>query len=403
MRAGQAMRIGILAGQYPLPTETFVYESVRWLAAAGHRVDVIADRRAGGPGLAERDYPATVLGPRLRRGDKLGRMLSHPVRVLAGASRAERLKASSTFTLAECLARSTLPGIRCADFVLAHFGPAGAQWLPVVAAARRPYAVFFHGFDATRHIQERPRAYDALIASRTAALTNSEYLKGRLVAAGFDPKRVGVVRLGVSDALEGRRARPAAVGGQVLSIARLVAKKGLDDSIRAFALAQDVLQGTWRYRIIGEGHLLGELEALAASLGVGALVEFSGTLPRDETLRALEQASVFLLTSKTGEAGDTEGTPVSILEAATVGLPIVTTIHAGIPELLPPDSARATMLRPERDVEGVAAALRALAVAPALRAEWGGACREFVRAGHSSTAHVAALVAALDRLAEAPR
>lgn len=397
------MRIGILAGQYPLPTETFVYESVRWLAAAGHRVDVIADRRAGGPGLAERDYPATVLGPRLRRGDKLGRMLSHPVRVLAGASRAERLKASSTFTLAECLARSTLPGIRCADFVLAHFGPAGAQWLPVVAAARRPYAVFFHGFDATRHIQERPRAYDALIASRTAALTNSEYLKGRLVAAGFDPKRVGVVRLGVSDALEGRCARPAAVGGQVLSIARLVAKKGLDDSIRAFALAQDVLQGTWRYRIIGEGHLLGELEALAASLGVGALVEFSGTLPRDETLRALEQASVFLLTSKTGEAGDTEGTPVSILEAATVGLPIVTTIHAGIPELLPPDSARATMLRPERDVEGVAAALRALAVAPALRAEWGGACREFVRAGHSSTAHVAALVAALDRLAEAPR
>ena len=397
------MRICILASQYPLPTETFVYESVRWLEAAGHHVRVIADRRAGGPGLVERDYPATVPAQRLERGDKLRRMLSHPVRILAGASRARRLRGSSTFSLAESLARSTFPEIRRSDFVLAHFGPAGAQWLPVVAAARRRYAVFYHGFDATRHLQERPRAYDALIASRTAALTNSEYLKGRLVQHGFDPGRVGVVRLGVSDALDGRVPRPPASGGQVLSIARLVAKKGLDDSIRAFARAQDVLKGTWRYRIIGEGHLLGELEALAASLGVGPLVEFSGTLPRGETLRALEEASVFLLTSKTGDAGDTEGTPVSILEAATVGLPIVTTVHAGIPELLPADSARTMMLRPEGDVEGVAAALRALAADTALRREWGGACRDFVRAAHSASAHVEALLAALERLAEAPR
>ncbi len=397
------MRICILASQYPLPTETFVYESVRWLEAAGHRVDVVADRRGGGPGLTERDYPAAVLPPWLGRGYKLRCMASHPVRVLAGASRARRFRTSSTFTLAEALARSTLPAIRRSDFVLAHFGPAGAQWLPVVAAARRRYAVFFHGFDATRHLQERPRAYDGLIASRTAALTNSEYLKGRLVAAGFAPERVGVVRLGVSAQLDGRAARASGTGGEVLSIARLVAKKGLDDSIRAFARAQDVLGGAWRYRIVGEGHLLAELQALAASLGVGRLVEFSGTLPREETLRALERASVFLLASKTGESGDTEGTPVSILEAATIGLPIVTTLHAGIPELLPANSARAVMLRPEGDVDGIAAALRALAADPVLRQKWGGACRDFVRAGHSASAHVAALLEALERLAEAPR
>ncbi|HYL30768.1 MAG TPA: glycosyltransferase, partial [Gemmatimonadales bacterium] len=110
-----------------------------------------------------------------------------------------------------------------------------------------------------------------------------------------------------------------------------------------------------------------------------------------------------LLTSKTGDAGDTEGTPVSILEAATVGLPIVTTVHAGIPELLPADSARPMMLRPEGDVEGIATALRALASDTALRREWGGACRDFVRAAHSASAHVEALLAALERLAEAPR
>ena len=82
----------------------------------------------------------------------------------------------------------------------------------------------------------------------------------------------------------------------------------------------------------------------------------------------LEQALVFLLTSKTGDAGDTEGTPASLFsKAATVGPPIVSTIHAGIPELLPPDPARSVMLRPEGDVEGFAAALRALAADPGLR------------------------------------
>ena len=397
------MRICILATEYPIPTQTFVYESVRWLQRAGHEVDVIADRRGGGPGLEGRDYPATVLGPRLGRGERLRRMLAHPARVLAGAHRARRLKGSSTFTFAESLARSTLEPIRRSDFVLAHFGPAGAQWLPVVAAARRPYAVFYHGYDATRLVHEQPHGYDALIASRTAALTNSEYLKGRLVDAGFDPRRVGVVRYGVSDAVSAGGDQAERPDTRILSIARLVAKKGLDDSIRAFARAHPTLKGAWRYEIIGDGPMRAGLEALAASLGVGHLVQFRGTLPRDETLRALRAASVFVLASKTGEGGDTEGTPVSILEAATIGLPIVTTIHAGIPQLLPPHSARAAMLRPEGDGEGISAAILLLATDPGLRGEWGEACRAFVRAAHSASAHVRELTDTLESLAEVPR
>ena len=397
------MRICILATEYPTPTQTFVYESVGWLRRAGHDVAVIADRLGGGPGLAEQDYPAAVPRPRLGRGEKLRCALAHPLRVLAGAPRARRLKGSSTFTFAESLARSTLEPIRRSDFVLAHFGPAGAQWLPVVAAARRPYAVFFHGYDATRLVREEPHAYDALRASRTAALTNSEYLKGRLAAAGFDARRVGVVRLGVSETLAASAGPAEPTDQRILSIARLVAKKGLDDSIRAFAAAQDALRGTWSYEIIGDGPLRGELEALAGSLGVGHLVRFRGVLPRDETLRALRGSSVFVLASKPGEGGDTEGTPVSILEAATIGLPIVTTIHAGIPELLPAAPARARMLRPEGDIAGLAEAIRALAADPDLRREWGGACRDFVRAAHSASTHVKELTAMLVRLAEPPR
>jgi colanic acid/amylovoran biosynthesis glycosyltransferase len=398
-----SMRLCLVATTYPSTTETFVYESVRWIERAGHEVHVVADQPGSVPGASLDEYPATIRGPWLGRGEKLARMAAFPLHTIIGGPRARRLQGSSTFTVAESVARSTFSQIRRADFVLAHFGPAGAQWLPVVAAARRPYAVFVHGYDATSYVRRLPRAYDALIASGTAMLTNSEYLKGRIAELGFDRARIGVVPLGVSDELSSCAARPDWSRRRILTIARLVSKKGLDDSIQAFALAQDRLCGRWRYQIVGDGELRAELEALSRSLGVDRLIEFSGVRSRADTIGALAEASVFVLASRTGDAGDTEGTPVSILEAGTLGLPIVTTRHAGIPELLPPSAEAEGMMVAERDVNGLADALRALATDEERWRRWGEACGTFIRSRHSASAHVQALLAALGRLAEVPR
>ena len=147
--------------------------------------------------------------------------------------------------------------------------------------------------------------------------------------------------------------------------------------------------------------MLPELQALAGSLGLTDRVEFSGFLSRADTLAALRNASVFVLASRTAPSGDTEGTPISILEAACVGLPVVSTLHAGIPEILPSEGAAEGWLVPEGDVSRLAAALERLAT-PEARRDWGDRCRARVRTRHSPTAHIEGTVAALERLARIP-
>ena len=167
---GNAHRI--LASQYPLPTETFVYESVRWLGTAGHRVEVIADRRGGGPGLAEADYPAAVLGPWMDRGDKLRRMLSRSGagrrRRLAGAGpgRHQRLRSPNAW-------RAPPSGSGAATSCSRTSAPPERSGC---RSSRRPVGLTpstFTGSMRPWHLQERPHAYDGLIASRTAARTTA--------------------------------------------------------------------------------------------------------------------------------------------------------------------------------------------------------------------------------------
>jgi colanic acid/amylovoran biosynthesis glycosyltransferase len=400
-RRGDRVRLCVLAETYPSTTQTFVYEPVAWLREAGHDVRVIATTREEIPGTPPGAHPSELVPPWIARGEKLRRLAAAPARSLAALAGALRWRGRSTWTVAELVVRASLPALADADQVLAHFGHMGASWLPAVGAAGRPYAVYFHGFDATAYLRERPGAYADLVASGAGALTNSRYLQGVLERIGFPTARIGVVPLAAAGDLA-TAAPPLLESRCLLTIARLVPKKGVADSLRAFAAAQPALQGRWRYRIVGDGPLRAELESLTAALGVASLVEFTGFLPRDATLAALREASGFVLASRTAESGDTEGTPVSIIEAATLGLPVVSTRHAGIPELLPPEAGALGYLVAEGDVAGLAVALGRLAD-PVERRRWGGACRALGRARHSPAAHVAALTDALARLAAVPR
>jgi glycosyltransferase involved in cell wall biosynthesis len=147
--------------------------------------------------------------------------------------------------------------------------------------------------------------------------------------------------------------------------------------------------------------MLAELQALAATLGIRESVEFSGYLSRPETLAALREASIFVLASRTAVSGDTEGTPISILEAASIGVPVVSTVHAGIPETLPSEAAREGWIVAEGDVPALAAALTRLASQEARR-DWGDRCRALVRTRHSPDAHINGTIAALERFARVP-
>jgi colanic acid/amylovoran biosynthesis glycosyltransferase len=380
------MRLCVLVATYPLVSETFVYEPVRWLAARGHDVTVLA-KRAGS--LPAGDGAEAVVAPHvLTPARELGAWLRAPVQAL----RRGPLRVA---------ARSLLPEVARAEVLLAHFGKVGERWLPVAAAAKRPYAVFFHGNDATGELRARPDRYAALFRSGAGLVANCEFLAGRLAAAGAPRERLAVIPNGVDDALAA--SPPAAPSSHtVLTVGRLIEKKGIADSLAAFARARASLSADWRYEIIGDGPLRASLERAARDAGAAGAVHFSGFLPRAQTLDAIRAASLLALASRTAASGDAEGTPNCVIEAATCGVPVVATRHGGIPELLPPDAEARGFLVREGDVAALARAIEALGASEALRREWGLACRAHIRRRHSADAHVAALVGALERVARVP-
>lgn len=393
------MRICVITYTYPHVGEPWIFEPVELLRAAGHEVQVIAAKRGELPGDRNARFPARITNDWLSRGEKTGALLRSPARAALHAPRAAALRHHAPFR--ELLARSVLPEIARADVVLAHFGDVGVTWLPVAAIARRPLAVFFHGYDATALPALKPGFYAPLFASGAAILTNGPYLHERLVAAGASAERIHIVRLAAPPGLIDQP-DPALSAPRVITVARLTAKKGLDDSIAAFALAQRVLQERWRYEIIGQGELRDALGAQAREAGVASLVDFPGVRTHADTLDAMRGSSIFVLSSKVAPTGDTEGTPVAIIEAATLGLPVVATRHAGIPDLLPADAEARGFLVREGDVQALAAAITRLAADAGLRREWASRCRAHARANFSAAAHLDALITALRAHARVP-
>jgi colanic acid/amylovoran biosynthesis glycosyltransferase len=99
------------------------------------------------------------------------------------------------------------------------------------------------------------------------------------------------------------------------------------------------------------------------------VVRLPGWKSRPEVVSAIHQADILLAPSLTAPSGDQEGTPVAILEAMAAGLPVVSTVHAGIPEVV--ENGVSGFLVAERDVLGLAAALQRLACNPELRGSMG--------------------------------
>jgi colanic acid/amylovoran biosynthesis glycosyltransferase len=396
------MRICFVVEAYPNVTETFVYEPVDWLKRAGHRVAVVAavrDELPGGDGFR---LVSRTLDPRGRRGAFALALRKRPWATAGTVVRLLRMRRRRRFWFSFVVAGALLEEVRLADVVVAHFGPTGRLWLPVASLARRRFAVYFHGYDVGAVLRRDPDAYADLFASGAALLTNSEYLKGRLMDAGAPEERVAVVRLGVQPELAATSCRRA-TAGRLLTIARLVPKKGIEDSIRAFAAARPHLPPDWSYHIVGDGPLRPSLERLVEQEGLRPWISLRGFLSRSETLKALREASLFVLASKADDSGDTEGTPVAVMEAATLGVPVVATRHAGIPEILPADALPRGFLAPEGDVPALAAALARLGSSEQMRRDWGAACARHARATYSAAAFTTTLVAALEAKARIPR
>jgi glycosyltransferase involved in cell wall biosynthesis len=245
-----------------------------------------------------------------------------------------------------------------ADVALAEFGPSGTRVLDACARQKVPLAVRFHGYDAYYQgtLEEHGAAYRRLFAAAGAVIAPSHAMVAQLQRLGAPAAKTHCVPYGI-DCETFSGARPGQASRTVLAVGRFVEKKAPHLTLLAFREATRDLPDA-QLRFIGEGRLLDACRDLALAIGIGDRVVFLGPQPPEIVQREMRSARVFIQHSLVPANGDSEGLPVSILEAGAAGLPIVATRHAGIPEMI--REGVDGCLVDERDIAGMSAALRQL-------------------------------------------
>ena len=263
-----------------------------------------------------------------------------------------------------------------ARIVHSHFGDIGWGDRGAVRALGTSHVVTFYGFDVQKLPTEQPvwRArYRELFASADLFLCEGSHMAGCIVDLGAPSEKVRVHHLGVDTSRFEFRPRQWQPGQplRVLIAASFREKKGIPDAVRALAKVNESVPV--ELTIIGDAGTdaisQSEKRAISSAIessGFGATTRMLGYQPHDVLLREAYAHHLFLQPSVTAADGDTEGgAPVSIIEMLATGMPIVSTQHCDIPEVMGPDLQ--CMLAPERDVPALAAIIRRLISAPG---EW---------------------------------
>jgi glycosyltransferase involved in cell wall biosynthesis len=230
-------------------------------------------------------------------------------------------------------------------------------------AARTAYWIqrfFGIGFSFTAHANDifspKPFAISLgkLVGAAQAVVTVSDFGVAYLQEK-FPSDAVKFLR--VYNGIDLARFRPATFTSTpplILSVGRLIGKKGFSDLITACGkLAEQGI--AFRTEIIGEGPLEAELNAQIASLGLTKSILLTGPLSQSEIIARLTHSRLFALPCVTDSEGGMDNLPTVIMEAMAAGLPVVSTALGGVPEMV--REGETGLLVPQRNPVALAAAL----------------------------------------------
>jgi colanic acid/amylovoran biosynthesis glycosyltransferase len=275
------------------------------------------------------------------------------------------------------------------DIIMAHFGPDGCLVLPAARQAGVPLAVGFYGYDVTKLIHTQGerwrRKYRFLFRYADVLIAISTHIADRLIELGADPRKVVKVHLG-ADMTRFTYRDPAATydGGTVrcVHVGRLTPKKSPLRLLEAFARAARMLPALadgkppLHLTIVGDGELFAACHERIDELNLRRQVTMAGALRHERVSEILARSHLYTQHCVTTPDGDTEGLGLSFVEASASGLPVVSTIHNGIPEVVLHE--RTGLLGPEGDVDAMASHIAHLAQRPDLWTAMGRAGRDHV-------------------------
>ncbi|MFQ6060527.1 MAG: glycosyltransferase family 4 protein [Thermoplasmata archaeon] len=235
-----------------------------------------------------------------------------------------------------------------------------------------PLSVTIHAYELYNN--PNPRLFERALVKTNEVITISEYNKRVLEEACKVPsEKIHVVRLFTDKGLDEEISQARSDPFSILMVSRFVEKKGHKTLFEAIARLQD---SDLRLQVVGDGPL--DLRSLAKEIGILDKVEFLGNVSDGQLRELYRECNVFCLPSETPDSGDKEGIPVVLMEAMAFGKPVISTRHAGIPELVK------EILVDERDASSLADGIRLLMDDEELRMSLGKKNREIIRKKYSS-------------------
>ncbi|HPD14245.1 MAG TPA: glycosyltransferase family 4 protein [Planctomycetota bacterium] len=388
------MRIACVVGTYPCGSETFIEREIEALAARGHEVAVFPLWRAQGAQAAtppgrhvERCSAWSPWGEMAAMGASIRwqfRLLAHLPREGRAAWRA-LVGRGLAFEMAQRMRRQGI------ERVHAHFGnaPSTFGWFAADVAGL-PFSFAVHARDVFAEAEffaAKARAADRIIACNSAVAKRAAEL-----VREADRAKIALVPHGLPLGRYPFRAELPRGEPLVLGVGRFVEKKGFACFVEAVAALRRRGRPV-RCWLIGDGPERRALERQIAQLAVGDAVEIRGWLPQEELAKAYGQAAALVAPSVAARDGDMDGLPNVVVEAAALGVPLVTTDVGGLPDLVR-DGETGLVAKPG-DAADLAARIEAVLGDPAAALTRARRAREAVEARHDEAKTIPQLIAAL--------
>jgi colanic acid/amylovoran biosynthesis glycosyltransferase len=390
------MKIALIVRHFPVLSQTFILNQITGLLDRNHEVDIYPLEGIP-PKNLEKVHPDVEKYQLLDRTYPLPRISSnYAVRWLNGLKllathfsknpsvvlRSLNVFKYGTPAATFWLLHMAVPTLDKGPYDIIHcqFGDLGLRGITFrnIGFPSAKLVTTFRGFDISLYLQEHgDRVYEPLFKQGDFFMTNCDFFKRKLIRIGCDANRLAVVRSGLEPGdFTFSPPRPPTDGKiRIATTGRLSEKKGIEYGIRAVAhLAPEYPQLT--YQIVGDGPLKSKLQHLINDLGVQDSVQLLGWKTQPEIQEILADSHIFMAPSVTATDGDQDA-PINVLkEAMAMGLPVVSTYHGGIPELV--RDGISGFLVPERDGKALAEKLKLLIEHPERWAQIGQAGRQEV-------------------------
>lgn len=353
--------------EFPSLSQTFVLNQITGLIDRGHSVDIFASEKKNASTIHENvkkykllehtDYPLEIpqnivwrilcsLSFIFTLIKENPRAIFHSLNIYKYGRKA----------LSLTLLYQIIPFVKKGPYDIIHcqVGMLGPQALLVkqITASSAKLITSFRGYDASRYMQDRPGVYDELFREGDVFCPVSKSLQNRIVGEGCREEKITIVRSGINCQKfpYSRKRKLHGEPTKIITIGRLVEKKGIQYALEAIASlitsGRDI-----HYVVVGDGMLRGDLECSIEDLGIGNHVQLLGWRNQDEVIQLLQDMHILVAPSVTATNGDQEGIPNVVKEAMALGLPVISTFHSGIPELV--EDGVSGFLVKERDVDAL--------------------------------------------------